>query len=115
MKICPECRTAICEPLLVCMACTLRKSRRGVEGQQLEPLRMAEEGEVDLIIRAQGGVRHIQMFRAEETFCGRRVYGHDRKNFLPWDEYQIGGGRVCQLCRAELQRVKEEHEAARQP
>lgn len=104
---CRECRNVIPDKFLVCPACANKRSQRALWAFQFERLRMVYDGHQGaLTTRAQQGRRHVQMFGADRTYCGKDVNAADRKGRIDPNLDDMGG--ICGDCRAELERALKE-------
>jgi hypothetical protein len=83
-----------------CYHCIEERSRKATREFQLHPLRKVAAGDARLTTRSINGVRHIQMFGADLTFCFEKVESQNRKASLNLDELveAAGEGRVCEKC-----------------
>jgi hypothetical protein len=68
--ICAACRHPIPDKMMACPACASRKSAQALRAFQLDPLRKIAAGRAELVVRAVAGKRHVQLFGAEQAFCG---------------------------------------------
>jgi hypothetical protein len=103
MKMCPECATQVPDKLIVCPYCCARRSRAAMRTLQMEPLRKVKAKTADLTIRMFQNKRHIQLFGAEQTFCGLMVNHRDKKSYATWEPID-----VCLTCRLEVAKIMEE-------
>jgi hypothetical protein len=99
---CPECRALIPDSMIACPVCATRRGNEALYARQLEPLRKIADGDGDLTTRALGGVRHVQLFGVEQTFCGLPIQGGWRKNW-----FRVREDSPAQLCRPCWQKIQE--------
>ena len=97
---CRTCSRPIPGGLLACAICTRSGSDRAIRECQYAPLRkvMARLGK--LTVRAVEGRRHLQMFGAEETYCGVDLWPGHRTSRIEYDPVELRG--ICAKCRARL-------------
>ena len=102
---CPTCRNPIPNHLLVCLGCTMQRSKLATEAYQLDPLRKVREGRGELVVRSVEGKRHLQMYGTEMAFCGLPVNLRFRRTRMPWSLDLPG---ICTQCRSEITRLMEQ-------
>lgn len=104
---CEECRSVVSDKFLACPNCALERAMRALWRYQFDPLRMVFDGHQDaLATRAQRGVRHVKMFGAERTFCGRDVHTGDRRGRI--DPNLESMNVICGACREAVERALDE-------
>lgn len=109
MKYCPKCKQLIPDPLLACVACAQRASEIEVRRQQIIPLQMVASGKADLLLRGNGGVRHVKLFGVDQTFCGRIVERRGwRGGRLDYRLSTLEG--ICPACRDAVELAMKEAE-----
>jgi hypothetical protein len=108
--ICPVCRHPIPDNMMTCPACASRKSAQAILAFQLGPLRKIAAGQAGLVVRAVAGKRHVQLFGAEQAFCGVAISPQHRRSHIPFESDELA--KICSACRIELTRAMEE---ARRP
>jgi hypothetical protein len=104
--ICLTCGLVISGDYLSCPKCTEQRSAVALHAYQMAPLRQVVAGEAELVTRAIKGIRHVQMFGGERTFCGLPVSQHYRRGYIPYDPIEFN--RICADCRSALVSAMEE-------
>ena len=104
--ICAACRHPIPDKMMACPACASRKSVQALRAFQLDPLRKIAAGRAELVVRAVAGKRHVQLFGAEQAFCGVSISPQHRRSHIPYEPDEMA--KICSACRIELTRAMEE-------
>jgi hypothetical protein len=95
---------------MTCPACASRKAAQAILAFQQDPLRKIAACQAELVVRAVAGKRHIQLFGAEQAFCGVAISPQHRRSHIPYEPDEMA--KICAGCRIELTRAMEE---ARRP
>jgi hypothetical protein len=88
--------------MVICPACTNEASGKALRAFQYRPLRQVGQGNSSFTTRAIRGLRHIQMFGAEVTFCGEQLQSGNRKAWINLNDYNERTDVICEKCRAEV-------------
>jgi hypothetical protein len=97
---CATCSRPIPDELLACAICTQERSARASRKFQYAPLRTVIAGLGKLTTRRIEHQRHVQMFGAEQTYCGLPVSPQHPRSRVDYDPAELS--RVCDRCRARL-------------
>jgi hypothetical protein len=100
--ICTNCFRPIPDKMVICPACTNEASGKALRAFQYRPLRQVGQGHASFTTRAIRGVRHVQMFGAELTFCGEALQPGNRRAWVTLDDYNERAESICEKCRAEV-------------
>lgn len=103
--ICPTCHLEIPKQNLACPICTERNGNRALAQQQLQFLRKAAAGKVQLITRRAPGspARHVQMFGYLLGFCGVLFTPQSKPNWIDYESDEMK--KVCVHCSNEIERL----------
>lgn len=102
--VCPTCNRPY--EGLACEPCTTRASQQAIREYQYAPLRKCMAGRDWLKVRWMAGIRHIQMFGTELTYCGLEARQGHRISYIEFDPAQMN--RLCGKCRALLYEIADE-------
>lgn len=97
--ICSRCGRYVPDEYLACPACVAEKSNAALRRYQYDFLRHCSQGRMGLNTRSLRGTRHVEMFGAEQTFCGEQT-ANLRKGRLNFRD--LGLLDICEVCRKEL-------------
>ena len=103
---CPTCSRSIPDGLLACAICTKDRSDRAIRTYQYAPLRKCMAGLGKLTVRAVERAQHVEMFGADQTYCGIFLSPQHRKSWIEFDPIQMGG--LCDKCRSLLFDIADE-------
>jgi hypothetical protein len=104
--ICTACSRPIPDGLLACALCVQERSARALRQFQHAPLRTVIAGLGKLTTRRIKQLRHVQMFGAEQTYCGLPVSPQHPRAWVDYDPAELS--RVCSKCRSQLDELIEE-------
>jgi hypothetical protein len=97
---CAACSRPIPDGLLACASCTQERSARALRKFQYAPLRTVIAGLGQLTTRRIEQIRHVQMFGAEQTYCGIPVSPQHPRARVDYDPAELS--RICGKCRSQL-------------
>jgi hypothetical protein len=103
---CVTCLRPIPDELLACAICTQERSARALRKFQYAPLRTVIAGLGQLTTRRIEQIRHVQMFGADQTYCGLPVSPQHPRSRVDYDPAELS--RVCSKCRSQLDELIEE-------
>jgi hypothetical protein len=100
--ICQTCFRPVPDMMVTCPACVQERSKAAMRAFQYRPLRMVGQGKASFTTRAISGIRHVQMFGAELTFCGEVLQSGNRRAWINLNDYDERAESICPKCRAEV-------------
>jgi hypothetical protein len=100
--ICANCKRPVPDLMVACPACTQERNRAAMRERQYHPLRQVGQGQASLTTRAISGIRHVQMFGGDVTFCGEVLHSGNRRAWINLNDYAELEDRICPKCRAEV-------------
>lgn len=106
---CPTCHHPIPKDRLACWDCVMDKAWKLLQAQQYDPLRQVKAGQAELMVRSYKGLRHVQMFYCEMSFCRQELTDKHARSHMAWDFSNLT--RICGACRDALLRLMEEAHA----
>jgi hypothetical protein len=104
--ICAACSRPIPDSLLACALCVHAASTKALRQFQYAPLRTVIAGLGQLTTRRIEQQRHVQMFGAEQTYCGIPVSPQHYRSRVDYDPAELS--RICSKCRSQLDELIEE-------
>lgn len=102
----PSCSHPVPDGLLACPICTEERNAKALRKFQYAPLRTVIAGLGRLTTRRIEGKRHVEMFGAEQTYCGIPVSPQHARARVDYDPEELR--RVCGKCRALLDEIAAE-------